>query len=62
MLTNELGQLIANLGEDRLLFGTGMPFSYPDPALLSLKVLQAGEEVKQKIRSHNAAKLLGLTV
>lgn len=62
VLTNEVGQLIVNLGEDRLLFGTGMPFTYPDPALLTVEVLSAGDKVKHKIRSHNAAKLLGLTV
>jgi predicted TIM-barrel fold metal-dependent hydrolase len=33
LLGNEIGQLIANLAVDRLMFGTGMPFNYPDPAL-----------------------------
>jgi hypothetical protein len=58
VMANELGQLIATLGEDRVLFGTGMPFHYPDPALLNLEVLAASEEVKEKIRWRNAAKLL----
>ena len=57
-LANELGQLLANLGEDRLVFGTGMPFHYPDPALVKLEILNAGESVKEKIRQTNAAKLL----
>ncbi len=55
VLGNEIGQLIANLGVERLMFGTGMPFHYPDPALLKIDVLDAGESDKEKIRSQNAA-------
>jgi predicted TIM-barrel fold metal-dependent hydrolase len=40
--------------------GTGMPFNYPDPALLKLEVLDAGEPDKEKIRSQNALKWLRL--
>lgn len=58
-LANELAQLLSSLGEDRLLFGTGMPFHYPDPALAKLEVLDAPERVKEKIRRGNAARLLG---
>ena len=60
VLANDLGQLIANLGSERVVFGTGMPFQYPDPALLKLEVLEAGEQVKENIRWRNAARLLGL--
>jgi len=60
LLENEIGRLIANLGAERLLFGTGMPFNYPDPALLKLEVLTASDEAKEKIRWQNAAKLLRL--
>jgi len=60
VMANELGQLIANLGEDRLVFGTGMPFHYPGPALAKLEVLDASEAVKDKIRWRNAARLLQL--
>jgi predicted TIM-barrel fold metal-dependent hydrolase len=59
-LSNELGQLIQNLGEDRLVFGTGIPFHYAGPALAKLEILQASDAVKEKIRSRNAAALLGL--
>jgi uncharacterized protein len=59
LLDNELGQLIAGLGADRLVFGTGMPFKYPDPPLLKLEVLDASEDDKEKIRSGNALKLIG---
>jgi predicted TIM-barrel fold metal-dependent hydrolase len=53
-LANELGQIITNLGAERVMFGTGMPFNYPDPALVKLEVLDAGEADKEKIRSQNA--------
>ena len=40
-MENEIGHLISELGADRIVFGTGMPFNYPDPALLKLEVLAA---------------------
>jgi uncharacterized protein len=58
VLGNELGQLISNLGAERIMFGSGMPFSYPDPALLTLAVLKASTEDKQQIQWQNAAKWL----
>ncbi|MHB1038320.1 MAG: amidohydrolase family protein [Pirellulales bacterium] len=60
LLENEIGQLLASLGPDRLMFGTGMPLNYPDPALLKLEVLDAPEPVKEKIRWQNAAGWLGV--
>jgi predicted TIM-barrel fold metal-dependent hydrolase len=60
VLANEIGQLIANLGPDRVMFGTGMPFNYPDPALVKLEVLDATEPDREKIRSQNAASWLHL--
>jgi len=60
VLANELGQLVANLGAGRVVFGTGMPFSYPDPALVKLEVLEASEDDKEEICWKNAARLLGL--
>jgi uncharacterized protein len=59
LLDNELGQLLINLGPDRLVFGTGMPFTYPDPPLLKLEVLDAPGEFKERIRGRNAAALVG---
>jgi predicted TIM-barrel fold metal-dependent hydrolase len=59
-LANELGQLIANLGAERLMFGTGMPFNYPDPALVKLEVLDALDADKEKIRSQSAMAWLRL--
>jgi predicted TIM-barrel fold metal-dependent hydrolase len=58
LLANEPQRLIANLGAERLVFGTGMPFNDPDPALLAMEVLDASEEDKEKIRWRNAAKWL----
>lgn len=60
LLADEFEQLIANLGAERLMFGTGMPFNYPDPALLKLEVLNVGNADKEKIRSQNAAAWLRL--
>ncbi len=60
VLANELGQLITNLGAERVMFGTGMPFNYPDPALVKLEVLDANEADKEKIRSQNAMTWLKL--
>ena len=54
VLANEIGQLITTLGVERVMFGTGMPFNYPDPALVKLEVLDASEADKEKIRSQNA--------
>jgi len=59
VLKAEMRQLLDNLGPDRLVFGTGMPFKYPDPALVKLEVLEATEEEKEQIRWKNAARLLG---
>ena len=60
VLANELGRLIANLGAERVMFGTGMPFNYPDPALVKLEVLDASEPDKEKIHWQNAASWLRL--
>ena len=59
VMANEIGQLVARLGPDRLVFGTGMPFNSPDPALVKFEVLDLPEEVKEKIRWKTAAKLFG---
>lgn len=60
VLTDEIGRLAVGLGTDRLAFGTGMPFHYPDPSLLKLEVLRASEADKAKIAWGNAAAWLGL--
>jgi uncharacterized protein len=46
------------MGPDRIVFGTGMPFSDPDPALLKLEVLSASPEQKERIAWRNAVEWL----
>jgi uncharacterized protein len=58
LLDDEIGALIKAIGPDRVVFGTGMPFSYPDPALLKLEMLAAGPEQKERIAWRNAAEWL----
>lgn len=58
LLENEIGFLMEQLGAERLVLGTGMPFNYPDPALLKLEVLAAGREQKALIAGMNAARML----
>jgi predicted TIM-barrel fold metal-dependent hydrolase len=58
LLDNEIGALVKSLGPDRLVFGTGMPFNYPDPALLKVEVLTASPERKEKILWRNAGEWL----
>ncbi|MFN7922696.1 MAG: amidohydrolase family protein [Bryobacteraceae bacterium] len=58
-IQNELGQLVSRLGEDRILFGTGMPFHYPDPAILKVQIADLSQAAKSKIFSGNARRLIG---
>jgi uncharacterized protein len=58
LLDNEIGFLIDELGSGRIVFGTGMPFNYPDPALLKVNVLSASRAQKEQILGANAARLL----
>ena len=57
-LDDELGALVKSLGPGRIVFGTGMPFNYPDPALLKLEVLTVSPEQKERIAWRNAAEWL----
>jgi predicted TIM-barrel fold metal-dependent hydrolase len=59
-LANEAGRLLSTLGDDRVVFGTGMPFHYPDAALAKMDLLDVSEAVKQKIRHTTAAALLNI--
>jgi predicted TIM-barrel fold metal-dependent hydrolase len=58
LLDDELGALLKALGPDRVVFGTGMPFSYPDAALLKLEVLAATPAEKERVLWRNAAEWL----
>jgi predicted TIM-barrel fold metal-dependent hydrolase len=58
LLDDEIGTLVKSLGPGRVVFGTGMPFNYPDPALLKLEVLAVSPEQKERILWRNAAEWL----
>jgi hypothetical protein len=58
-MADEVGALVGNLGSDRVVLGTGIPFKYPEPALLKVEVLDALDETKQAILGGNAARMLG---
>ncbi|MBL8241610.1 MAG: amidohydrolase family protein [Bryobacterales bacterium] len=60
LLTNEIGQLMQSLGAGRILFGSGMPFHYPEGATAKLEVLDASAAAKERIARANAKELLGL--
>ena len=59
-LANEAGKLLENLGEDRVVFGTGIPFHYAGPAFAKVEILNVDESIKEKIRWRTAASLLKL--
>lgn len=56
----ELPGLIKLAGADRVVFGSLAPLQYIHPQLVKLAYLDAGEDAKARIRSENAAALLGL--
>jgi predicted TIM-barrel fold metal-dependent hydrolase len=60
LVNNEIGDLVRDLGEDHVLFGSGMPFHYPDGPIVALEVLDAPAAVKEKIARGNARRLLGV--
>jgi predicted TIM-barrel fold metal-dependent hydrolase len=58
VVQEELQKLIAAVGAEHLVFGSGMPFTVPEVPLLKLEVLDAAEEVREAIRWRNAARLV----
>jgi len=60
VMAEETRVLLDTLGTGRVVFATGMPFKYPEPALLKVDVLNASAEEKQAILSGNALRLLGM--
>ena len=57
LMANEIGSLAGTLGVGRVVFGTGMPFNAPDPALVKIEVLDMSQSDKDRIRWQNAAAL-----
>ncbi len=60
VMGNNIGAVIDAYGAESIVFGTGIPFKYPRPALLKVEVLQADEAQKEKILSGNLRRILSL--
>lgn len=58
VLQEELQKLIAAVGPDHLVFGSGMPFTVPEVPLLKLELLDLPEDAMEAIRWKNAARLI----
>jgi len=58
VLQGEIPKLIEQLGSSRLAFGTGIPFNYANPSLLKMQVLDAPENIKEKLFWQNALQIL----
>ncbi len=57
VLQESIPKLLDALGPGKLVFGTGMPFKYPMPALLKMDVLEAEDDVKEHIYWRNILSL-----
>jgi predicted TIM-barrel fold metal-dependent hydrolase len=58
VMANEIGALLEKLGAGRVVFGTGMPFNAPDPALMKIEALRLSPVDRNRVLSQNAAALL----
>lgn len=58
VLQEEIPKLIETIGPEKIAFGTGVPFSYPTPALLKMQILNASEQIKDKILWENIGQML----
>jgi Predicted metal-dependent hydrolase of the TIM-barrel fold len=52
-----IGMLVKALGDDQIVFGTGMPYNCPSPELFMVKNAEIPQESKDKIFSGNLLKL-----
>jgi len=59
---NSIERLCAEMGSDRVLLGTYMPFFYPDCIVNRVKMAEISEEDRERILWRNAAELLKLSV
>ena len=62
VMTESIPKLLDVLGPSKLVFGSGIPFKIPKPALLKMEILEADPEIKERIYGGNAGELLGLKV
>lgn len=60
VLHKDLVKLLEVVGPERLLFGTGIPFKYPEPVLLKLGILNLDQDSKDKILYKNIADILNI--
>jgi len=60
VLQEEIPKLMEVLGPGKLAFGTGIPFKYPGPVMLKMKILEIPEESKEKIHWRNVARMLNI--
>jgi len=58
VMHNDIGAMLDNFGSSSLVFGTGIPFKYPKPALLKMEILEASEADKEQIWSGNMRRIL----
>lgn len=54
----EIPKLIEQLGASKLAFGTGIPFSYANPSLLKMQILDVPDKTKEKLMWQNAQQIL----
>jgi len=59
VMENSIGFLVQHLGEDRILFGTGLPFKTPSASFLKMQALDAPDDAKQKVFGENARHIFG---
>jgi predicted TIM-barrel fold metal-dependent hydrolase len=57
-----LEELVRQLGSERVLYGTGMPLSYPEGTLQEVRDAQLAEDDRNRVLSGNALKLFGLSM
>lgn len=60
VLREEIPNLISAIGPSKLVFGTGIPFKYPAPALLKMQILDVPQRVKEQIYWKNVAQMLSI--
>lgn len=53
-------EMIKQLGSERVIYGTGMPLSYPEGTLYQVQDAQLSEDDRAKVLSGNALRMFGL--
>jgi len=58
VLQREIPKLIELAGISKIAFGTGIPFNYPNPALLKAQILDVAEQDKESLLWRNALEMI----